>query len=82
MKRKHGAPEQLGGTLLDPADGGIAVFHRKRERATHMRRTHTPILARRHPARMDEALGATADRAKQRRDLHLSGLWGRYAFIA
>src|SRR5438270_13259512 len=53
---------------LDPPDRGIAVFDRKREIAVLEGAAHRLVLALRHLAEEDEALGAAADRADAGRD--------------
>ena len=73
MQREHGAAEQRLRPGLDPADGGVAVLHRKRKVAAHERRAHALVLADRHAAGRDQRLGAAADRAMQRPHPHRAG---------
>jgi len=73
MQAENHAILQLRGASLDASDRGIAVFHRERKRATHQRRAHAPVFARRHTARMYEPLGAAADGTEQRPHAHLIG---------
>src|SRR5687767_12532307 len=51
---------------LDPADGGIAIFHRKRESALHEGRAHALELAFGNAAGQDQGLSAPAECAIQR----------------
>ena len=51
VEAEHGAPQQVGGPVLDDADVEVAVLHRAREVALLERRPHHGVLARPAPAR-------------------------------
>src|SRR2546430_12109606 len=59
---------------LDPADRGIAIFHRERKGPGHQGPAHAIVFARRHPTGMDEPFGASTEGAEQGTNLHLAGL--------
>ena len=46
---------------LDPADGSVTVFNRKREIAAHEGRAHTLEFALRNPASEHQPFGAATD---------------------
>ena len=70
-KRKDHAPGELGGPGFDLADDRVAVFHRERELAAHVRPAHARILALRHAAGEHQRLGAAADGAKMGTHAHV-----------
>src|SRR5476651_1723720 len=82
MKHKYDLAEQVRRPVLDPADGGVAVFHRKWETAAHAARAHALKLTCRHTARHNKSFGAAADRAKQRPHAQLAGAKRTELFLA
>jgi membrane glycosyltransferase len=82
VEREYRASEQGFGPALDPADRGVAVFHRKRKVAGHERRAHAFELALRHASGKHERLGAAADRAVKRPHAHFAGFGRRQRFLA
>ena len=63
VERKDGLARKASPAVLDPSDGGVAVFHGKGKIASHERRAHSLEFARGHTPAKHERLGAAADRA-------------------
>jgi len=63
METEYAATAEFGGTILDNAGHGIAIFHRCREPALLERTTHPLPFALRHLAAKHERFGASADAA-------------------
>src|SRR5205807_7536123 len=74
------AADQRVGPLFNPADGGVAVFDRKRKIAGHERGTHAFVFALGHTSGKHEPLGTAADRAVKRPHAQFAGLrwWERF----
>ena len=72
MEHKNDPAKHFRRPRLDAADGGVTVFHRKRETAGHEWRAHAIKLARRHAAGQHQPFGAAADGAVQRADANLA----------
>src|SRR5260221_271375 len=73
IEAEHPSPAPFRRTVLDHADGGVTVFHRRREIALLEGAAHGLVLVLGHPAGEDEALGAAADAAGDRAHEHLAG---------
>jgi membrane glycosyltransferase len=71
MESKYRAAEQACRPDLDGANGGVAVFDRKREAAAHERGAHTFEFAFGDTSAQDERLGAAAYRAEKGAHTHL-----------
>ena len=67
MQAEDDAPQHLVGAGIDAADGAVAVFYREREVAFLERCAHPLMLGSRHAAFEDQALGAAAETAPERR---------------
>src|SRR5437763_874267 len=63
--------QSCGGSLLDSADSGVAVFHRKRIIARHKGRAHAYEFAFWHSPAKHERLGAAAEPAIECPHAHL-----------
>ncbi len=73
MKHEGLAAAQVARAVNDVADDRVAVLHRERELADHERGAHAAMFAWGHASGENEALGAAADPAVERANLHLAG---------